>query len=100
MKKLLAVLTISLGLVGSANATDLIALATNGAFNEKSAGVKVLNNKEMEDVVGGDRTFSSSYYANTFISNPIKNNYYANTRPQTPNQAILSNVFMRWYLGK
>ncbi|TLD80688.1 hypothetical protein LS70_008955 [Helicobacter sp. MIT 11-5569] len=53
MKKLLATLFLSLALVSSAYATDLIALATNGKMNENSLGVKVLSDDEMKKVVGG-----------------------------------------------
>lgn len=96
MKKLSVTLFISLGLIVHTNATDLIALATKGVLNEKSAGIKILNNKEMEEIVGGYRPFSANWYVNTYIRNPIRNNYNANTRPQTNNQAIFSNAFMRW----
>ena len=65
MKKLLFVLTLSLGFIGSANATDLIALATNGKVNEKSVGVKELNHQEMSEIVGG-ATILKHLHGNTY----------------------------------
>ncbi|MDE5603413.1 MAG: hypothetical protein K2I71_05805, partial [Helicobacter sp.] len=53
MKKLFLALGISLGLISLAQELDFIALATKGKFNEKSEGVRVLNDEEMSKVVGG-----------------------------------------------
>lgn len=51
MKK--SLFALSLALLGNAFAMDLISIATNGAFNENSLGVKTLNDQEMSEVVGG-----------------------------------------------
>lgn len=55
MKKLILGTLLSLGISSTlfASEVDFIALATNGEFNEQSAGVKVLNDEEMSQVVGG-----------------------------------------------
>ncbi|MDE5925114.1 MAG: hypothetical protein K2N75_05980 [Helicobacter sp.] len=54
MKKLVLGTLLSLGISSILFAeVDFIALATNGEFNEQSAGVKVLNDEEMSQVVGG-----------------------------------------------
>ena len=54
MKKLILGTLLSLGISSTLFAeVDFIALATNGEFNEQSAGVKVLNDEEMRQVVGG-----------------------------------------------
>ncbi|WP_161594702.1 hypothetical protein [Helicobacter sp. MIT 11-5569] len=54
----------------------------------------------MREVVGGYRPFTASWYGHTYIQQPWTNNYNANKYPQTSNQAILSNAFMSWYIGK
>lgn len=54
MKKLVLGALLSLGFASTLFAeVDLISLATNGEFNEQSQGVKVLNDEEMSQVVGG-----------------------------------------------
>lgn len=60
MKKLILGFLLSLGISSTLFAeVDFIALATNGEFNEQSAGVKALNDEEMRQVVGG--LYSSGY---------------------------------------
>ena len=76
MKKLLFVLILSLGFVGSANATDLIALATNGKSNENSLGVKTLNNQEMSEIVGGAILRRDPIKDYGIVSNFGQNIYY------------------------
>ncbi|RDU62296.1 hypothetical protein [Helicobacter ganmani] len=54
MKKLILGFLLIFGISSTLFAeVDFIALATNGEFNEQSAGVKVLNEEEMRQVVGG-----------------------------------------------
>ncbi|WP_299384696.1 hypothetical protein [Helicobacter sp. UBA3407] len=54
MKKLILGFLLIFGISSTLFAeVDFIALATNGEFNEQSAGVKVLNEEEMSKVVGG-----------------------------------------------
>ncbi|WP_289684895.1 hypothetical protein [Helicobacter rodentium] len=54
MKKLILGFLLIFGISSTLFAeVDFIALATNGEFNEQSAGVKVLNDEEMRQVVGG-----------------------------------------------
>ena len=54
MKKLILGFLLSLGISSTLFAeVDFIALATNGEFNEQSAGVKALSDEEMRQVVGG-----------------------------------------------
>lgn len=57
MKKSLFALSLVASLLGNAFAMDLISIATNGAFNENSLGVKTLSDQEMSEVVGGFRYF-------------------------------------------
>ncbi len=52
VKKLFLTLLVSLGFMSSVNATDFIAVATQGKFNENSLGVKALSDEEMSKVVG------------------------------------------------
>ncbi|WP_276951112.1 hypothetical protein [Helicobacter rodentium] len=54
MKKLILGFLLIFGISSTLFAEiDFIALVTNGEFNEQSAGVKVLNDEEMSQVVGG-----------------------------------------------
>ncbi|WP_416860183.1 hypothetical protein [Helicobacter ganmani] len=66
MKKLILGFLLIFGISSTLFAeVDLISLATNGEFNEQSAGVKVLNDEEMRQVVGGatisPKTILNSY---------------------------------------
>lgn len=99
MKKIFLNLSLILGLLSLAKASeiDILATVTNGALSENSAGVKVLSLDEKKEVIGGYKTFSASWYVNTHITKPLKNNYNANTRPQTNHQSIYSNAFMKTY---
>ncbi|WP_301007888.1 MULTISPECIES: hypothetical protein [Helicobacter] len=70
MKKLILGFLLIFGISSTLFAeVDFIALATNGEFNEQSAGVKVLNEEEMGQVVGG-----------ATLLEYIGNNTYAYTR--------------------
>ncbi|WP_300826976.1 hypothetical protein [Helicobacter sp. UBA3407] len=63
MKKLILGFLLIFGISSTLFAeVDFIALATNGEFNEQSAGVKVLNEEEMRQVVGGAYVSSSLSY--------------------------------------
>lgn len=95
-KKILGILAI-LGLFSSASfAEDFLAKVTNGAVSDTSEGVRLLSTEEEREVVGGFRYLDSNYDY-TYVYMPLKNNYNANTRPQTNNQKILSNAFMNNY---
>lgn len=94
--KILGILAI-LGFFSSASfAEDFLAKLTNGAVSDTSEGVRVLSAEEEREVVGGFRYLGSNY-GYTYVYMPLKNNYNANTRPQTNNQKILSNSFMNNY---
>ena len=71
MKKLILGTLLSLGIssILFASEVDFIALATNGEFNEQSAGVKVLNDEEMSKVVGGARAIGDSFYSYDVVNN-------------------------------
>ncbi|MBX7491031.1 hypothetical protein [Helicobacter turcicus] len=98
MKKLILGVFLSFGFISISYAEelDLISLATHGKLNESSLGVRVLNDEEMRKVVGGIRYLGTNY-GYTYVTMPLSNNYNANIRPQTNNQAIYSNAFMKWY---
>lgn len=100
MKRLALSAIIPLGLMSVANASevDILATLTNGKVSDTSAGVKVLSLNEEKEVAGGYKVGSASWYVNTYITKPLKNNYNANTKPQTNHQKINSNNFMKWYL--
>ena len=54
MKKLILGFLLIFGISSTLFAeVDFIALVTNGEFNKQSAGVKVLNEEEMRQDVGG-----------------------------------------------
>lgn len=99
MKKVFLTAVLTLGLMGVTNAeeVDVLALVTKGKVSDNSAGVKVLNIKEEQEVVGGYRpyTLGWNYYINTM---PFTNSYNANSRPQS-NQHMV-NAFMRCYVSK
>ncbi|WP_416861658.1 hypothetical protein [Helicobacter ganmani] len=87
MKKLILGFLLIFGISSTLFAeVDFIALATNGEFNEQSAGVKVLNEEEMRQVVGG---FTQGHFIKQYsITNNFgqkiytKTYYYANLDAQ------------------
>lgn len=85
--------------LANANEVDILANLTKGKISDTSAGVKVLSLDEEKEVVGGYKVGSASWRVNTYITKPLKNNYNANTKPQTSSQKIYSNHFMKWYLS-
>ena len=76
MKKLVLGTLLSLGIssILFAGEIDFIALATNGEFNEQSAGVKVLNDEEMRQVVGGATLFDNNGRGNLMYHYGMVNN--------------------------
>ncbi|WP_300673305.1 hypothetical protein [Helicobacter sp. UBA3407] len=77
MKKLILGFLLIFGISSTLFAeVDFIALATNGEFNEQSAGVKVLNEEEMSKVVGG--AYLSGYIPKHYgvVNNLGQNIYY------------------------
>ena len=75
MKKLILGTLLSLGISSTLFAeVDFIALATNGEFNEQSAGVKVLNDEEMRQVVGGATLFDNNGRGNLMYHYGMVNN--------------------------
>ncbi|WP_416829930.1 hypothetical protein [Helicobacter ganmani] len=75
---------------------DLISLATNGEFNEQSAGVKVLNEEEMSKVVGGatisPKTILNSYGVTNNSGTKISYTAYYKLIPERANELLPLNV--------
>lgn len=90
---LTAVLVLGLMNVANAEEVGVLALVTQGKVSDNSAGVKVLNIKEEQEVVGGYRpyTLGWNYHINTMH---FTNSYNANSRPQS-NQDMV-NAFMSY----
>ncbi|MDE5925555.1 MAG: hypothetical protein K2N75_04805 [Helicobacter sp.] len=90
MKKLILGTLLSLGISSTLFAeVDFIALATNGEFNEQSAGVKVLNDEEMRQVVGGARAIGDSFYSYDAVNNSgtrVSYTAYYDFKPDTSEQ--------------
>ncbi|WP_026943528.1 hypothetical protein [Helicobacter rodentium] len=78
MKKLILGFLLIFGISSTLLAeVDFIALATNGEFNEQSAGVKVLNDEEMRQDVGGAYLYieqNNMLYRNKLNEYGITNN--------------------------
>ncbi|WP_026944612.1 bacteriocin [Helicobacter rodentium] len=75
MKKLILGFLLIFGISSTLLAeVDFIALATNGEFNEQSAGVKVLNDEEMSQVVGGATLFDNNGRGNLMYHYGMVNN--------------------------
>ncbi|MBX7491544.1 hypothetical protein [Helicobacter turcicus] len=75
MKKLILGFLLIFGISSALFAeVDFIALATNGKFNEQSAGVKLLNDDEMSKVVGGATLFDDNGCGNLMYHYGIANN--------------------------
>ncbi len=98
VKKLFLTLLVSLGFMSSVNATDFIAVATQGKFNENSLGVKALSDEEMSKVVGGIVRF----YTNPYPSIGRYTNYYYFEKEDFKNvsqsEMALMNKEMSFYL--
>ncbi len=76
MKRLFLTLLLTLGFMSSVNATDFIAVATQGKFNENSLGVKALSDEEMSKVVGGARVHRSIIKDYGIVTNYGQKIYY------------------------
>ncbi|WP_300796294.1 bacteriocin [Helicobacter sp. UBA3407] len=109
MKKLILGTLLSLGLTSTlfAGEVDFIALATNGEFNEQSAGVKVLNEEEMKQVVGGAisyaRTerkyglYTNNYYLITeAIGSSLYNDYIKAINPNTESLYLVHRYQLKY----
>ncbi len=97
VKKLFLTLLVSLGFMSSVNATDFIAVATQGKFNENSLGVKALSDEEMSKVVGGIVRF----YTNPYPSIGRYTNYYfekEDFKNVSQSEMALMNKEMSFYL--
>lgn len=101
MKRLVLSTILAFGFISLANASevDILASLTKGKISDTSAGVRVLSLDEEKEVVAGYKIGSASWYSQTFIKKPLRNNYNANTRPQTSSQQFYSNAFMRCYIS-
>ena len=92
MKKVFLTAILALGLMNVVNVeeVDVLALVTKGKVSDNSAGVKVLNIKEEQEVVGGYRPYTLGWHGYTYITMPIRNNYNANINNQS--NSHMSNV--------
>ena len=93
MKKLILGFLLIFGISSTLFAeVDCIALATNGEFNEQSAGVKVLNDEEMQEVKGG-----LIYLGNNVMTPTLVSKYYIVQNTDLPSNLIQEAVGLLYY---